>query len=87
MIFEFDPQKSEANKQKHGIDFYQAQELWEDPEHIILPARTIDEPRYLLIGNLNNILWSVIFTTRKNKIRIISTRRARKNEQKIYKSC
>ena len=43
MEFEFDPQKSESNKKKHGIDFNEAQALWDDPEVIEIPVRTSDE--------------------------------------------
>jgi len=86
MAFEYDPGKSEENFKKHGINFDDAQELWHDPDCIVIPARTIDERRYLLIGKLNEKIWSAIFTIRNKKIRIISVRRSRKNEEKIYKS-
>ena len=86
MIFDYDRQKSNTNKEKHGIDFNQAQELWQDPDCIVIPARTMDESRYLLIGKLNQKIWSAIFTVRNKKIRIISVRRSRKNEEEIYKS-
>ena len=85
MIFEFDEDKSISNKDKHGIDFIQAQKLWEDPECIAIPARTKGEARYLLIGKLDKKIWSAIFSIRNKKIRIISVRRARKNEEEIYK--
>jgi len=53
MEFEFDLNKSKANKKKHGIDFVEAQELWEDPDLIEIPARTSDEPRFLVIGKIS----------------------------------
>ena len=86
MTFEFDKQKSKVNKEKHGIDFGDAQCIWEDPECVMIPARTIDKSRYLLIGKYDNKIWSAIFTLRNQKIRIISVRRARKNEEEIYRS-
>ncbi len=86
MEFEFDPQKSKKNKEKHGIDFIKAQKLWEDPYRIEIPAKYVDEPRYLLIGRIKEKYWSAIFTYRSNKIRIISVRRARKDEKEIYNS-
>ena len=86
MEFEFDPNKSKKNKEKHGIDFIEAQQLWEDPYRIEIPAKYLDEPRYLLIGKIDDKHWAAIFTYRKNKIRIISVRRARKNEKEIYES-
>ena len=84
MEFDFDPVKSRINKQKHGIDFREAQKLWNDAYRIIIPAKNLDEPRYLLMGMLYDKIWSAIFTVRENKIRIISVRRARKNEKQIY---
>jgi len=52
MQFEFDPDKSEENKRKHGIDFEEAQALWADPSLVEIPSRTSDEPRWLLIGKI-----------------------------------
>jgi uncharacterized DUF497 family protein len=46
MDFEFDTNKSQSNKAKHGIDFEAAQALWDDPDLIEIPARTADEPRF-----------------------------------------
>ena len=83
MDFEFDPEKSFSNKTKHGIDFYEAQELWKDSDRIIIPAKNLDEARYLLIGK---IYWSAIFTYRNDKIRLISVRKSRKSEKEIYES-
>lgn len=81
---EFDEQKSKANKEKHGIDFIEAQQIWSDPEHIEIPARTEDEPRYLVIGKIDEKCWSAVITFRGEKIRIISVRRSRKEEIEIY---
>jgi uncharacterized DUF497 family protein len=86
MTFEFDEQKSKRNKEKHGIDFVEAQRIWEDPEVVMIPAKIISESRYLLIGKSDNRIWSAIFTLRNQKIRIISVRRSRKNEEEIYRS-
>lgn len=83
-MFEFDPTKSESNKLKHGIDFVQAQELWEDANRVVIAARTIDEKRYLLIAEYKQRLWSAIFTLRSGTIRIISVRKSRENEKAIY---
>jgi uncharacterized DUF497 family protein len=84
MDFEFDPQKSEANKKKHGIDFYEARALWDDPDAIEIPVRTSDEPRFLAIGKISGKHWSGVITYRSGKIRIISVRRSRKEEVDIY---
>lgn len=84
MKFEYDPNKSEINKNKHGIDFDEAQELWLDPQRIEIEARTVGESRKLMIAQLCDEIWALIFTMRENKIRIISARKARKNEKEIY---
>jgi uncharacterized protein len=84
MDFEFDPQKSEANKKKHGIDFTEARALWDDPDAIEIPVRTSDEPRFLAIGKISGKHWSGVITYRSGKIRIISVRRSRKEEVDIY---
>lgn len=84
MEFDFDAQKSEENKGKHGIDFVEAQALWDDPDLIEIPARTVDEPRYVIIGRIKDKHWSGIITYRGEKIRIISVRCSRKEEVEIY---
>ena len=86
MEFEFDNDKSNKNKAKHGIDFLEAQLLWEDPDRVVIPARTTDEPRYLLMGMIDEKCWSAVFTHRHEKIRIISVRRSRNEEVDIYES-
>jgi len=86
MEFEFDSKKSQSNKKKHGIDFSQAQALWDDSDLIEIPARTSDEPRFLVIGKISGEHWSAIITYRREKIRIISVRRSRKEEIDIYES-
>ena len=84
--FEFDINKSKSNKKKHGIDFIEAQLLWYDPDLIEIPAKTIDEERFLVIGKIKNKFWSGIITYRKENIRIISVRKSRKEEVEIYES-
>lgn len=84
MDFEFDTRKSDANKQKHGIDFTKAQALWDDVDLIEIPARTSDEPRSVVIGKIGTRHWSAVITRRGACIRIISVRRSRKEEVEIY---
>jgi len=86
MECEFDETKSQSNREKHGIDFVEAKELWEDPQRLEILARTEDEPRYLVIGKIEDKHWSAVMTYRNEKIRIISVRRARKEEVAIYES-
>ncbi len=84
MDFEFDKRKSQVNMKKHGIDFVEVQALWEDPDRIEIPAKTTEEPRFILIGKISDKHWSSIFTYRGEKIRIISVRRSRREEVEIY---
>lgn len=84
MIFEYDPGKSDANLVKHGIDFEQAQALWDDPWLLEVPARTQDEPRFLSIGKIKDRHWAAVWTPRGDAMRIISVRRARKEEVAYY---
>ena len=86
MEFEFDPEKSKSNKIKHGIDFVEAQLLWDDPDRLEVPAKTQKEERLLLVGRISAKHWSAIFTPRSGKTRIISVRRARKQEVDAYES-
>lgn len=86
MKFEFDEKKSSVNKEKHGLDFFEAQALWYDPDVLEIPARTTDEPRFLLIGRIEGKYWSAVITYRKDTIRIISVRRARVEEVALYES-
>lgn len=86
MKFEFDTVKSDANRIKHGIDFHEAQALWDDPDVIEIPAKVSDEPRFLVIGMIAGKHWSGVITYRSDMIRIISVRRSRKEEEGIYES-
>jgi uncharacterized protein len=82
--FEFDIRKSETNEAKHGVDFIQAQGSWRDPMRVEVPARTTDEPRWLVIGLMGGRHWSAVVTYREQRVRIISVRRARDEEVAIY---
>lgn len=84
--FEFDAAKSQSNRTKHGIDFVDAQGLWNDPMLLEIPAKTDDEPRFLVIGLLDGRHWSAVITYRAAIIRLISVRRARTEEVALYES-
>ena len=84
--FEFDERKSATNLAGHGIDFIDAQLLWLDPDMLEIPARTDDEPRFLVIGRINTRHWSAVITYRETRIRIISGRRSRSEEVSLYES-
>jgi uncharacterized protein len=84
MPFEYDPTKSKVNKAKHGIDFEEAQALWNDEDHVVLASRYPAEERHLVIGAAAGKLWAAIVTSRAGNIRIISVRRARQDETEAY---
>jgi uncharacterized DUF497 family protein len=86
MGFEYDPEKSTENKRKHGLDFEEAQALWSDPALLEIPARVSDEPRWVMIGKMNEKCWSAVITRRGDNVRIISVRRSRDEEVEIYES-
>ena len=86
MEFEFDQTKSNGNKTKHGIDFVEAQEFWNDTDLFEIPALTTEESRFLVIGKIDEKYWTGIITYRNDHIRIISVRRARNEEIELYES-
>jgi uncharacterized protein len=86
MPFEYDPKKSQTNREKHGIDFEEAQALWTDEDRLEIPAKTLDEPRYLVVGKINGKHWSAVITYRRENVRIISVRRSRDEEIELYES-
>lgn len=86
MRFEYDPAKSAANKEKHGIDFDAVQALWLDDKLLTIAAHSMDEPRMVSIGKLDGILSTAVWTKRGENIRLISVRRGRKGEMILYES-
>ena len=83
MEFEFDEEKSQINLKKHGIDFIRAQELWKGPS-IEFAAKQGYENRFAILGEFEGKLYTCIYTLRENKVRIISCRRSRNKEKKLY---
>ena len=84
MKFEFDKGKSTANKKKHGIDFVDAQALWDDVNRLEIPLAYEFEERYAVVAKINGKFWTAIVTTRSDKIRFISVRRSREVEYFNY---
>ncbi|MEE4359196.1 MAG: BrnT family toxin [Desulfococcaceae bacterium] len=84
MEFEYDLHKSINNKIKHGIDFEEAKNLWEDHNRLRIQARSDTEPRFALIAVYQEKIWTAFYTMRNNLIRIISVRRAREQERRLY---
>ena len=86
MKFEYDIKKSLSNKQKHGIDFEEAKLLWNDDKMVEIKTSYEDEERFINIGKITAKIYAVVTTYRKESIRIISARKARKKEIEIYES-
>ena len=84
MEFDYDMRKSASNKIKHAIDFVEAAQIWDDEDFLIVPVRSDTEPRFAAIGRIGDKIWTVVFTPRDGKIRVISARRARKKEIAHY---
>jgi len=84
MAFEWDQGKSTANKEKHGIDFDTARMLWSDDNRLEIHLPYPVEERWIIIGKIDNWLWTAVFTLRGSLIRIISVRRSRKKEVDLY---
>ena len=83
MRFEFDREKSAINKQKHGISLEEAAQLWQEA-YLEVKARTVDEVRSMAIGRIRGKLYACIYTVRGESIRLISCRRAREQEARLY---
>ena len=78
--------KSRSNKTKHGIDFVEAQALWNDEDLIEVPVRKTDESRFLVVGRIGETHGSGVITYREHRIQIISVRRSRQEEIALYES-
>lgn len=83
-MFEFDPAKSAANAEKHGIDFVTAQGLWLDEAGVVIGTTDRGELRAMRVACLDGRHWTAIYTMRGPSIRLISVRRARENEVRDY---
>lgn len=83
-MFEYDPNKSTSNLCKHGVDFEQAQRLWDDPKAVEVCLPYEEEPRWAVFGIMDGKHWTAVVTHRGDKVRIISVRRSRKNEEEFY---
>jgi uncharacterized protein len=86
MGFEYESEKSAENKRKHGVNFEDAQALWSDPALLEIPAQVSDEPRWVVVGKMNEKHWSAVITRRGENVRLISVRRSRDEEVEIYEN-
>jgi uncharacterized DUF497 family protein len=82
--FEYDEKKSQSNKEKHGIDFKEAQSLWKDDKRLVNRSSYIEEERNLLIAKYEGKMYTAVYTERNGVIRIISVRRTRDKEIREY---
>ena len=83
--FEWDEDKAAVNLKKHGVSFYDAARIFEDPDRIEYydAAHSGEEDRYNTIGLVDDILF-VVYTERRETIRIISARFANRRERRLY---
>lgn len=84
MEFEYDPDKSESNRRKHGVDFEEAQALWLDPHAVTAKVWEEPEERWALFAVMGGKHWTAIYTVREGRVRIISVRRSRGREEELY---
>ncbi len=84
MLFEFGPAKSASNPDKHGVDFVEAQKAFDDSRLVSLRARDSGEARRMAIAMTGDLHRAVIYTLRDDIVRIISVRRARRDENAGY---
>lgn len=82
--FEWDPEKSEKNRVKHGIDFMDAMKMWRGPVLEVPTRPGTDETRHLVYGLIGGLHWTAVITHRGKNIRIISVRRSRSREAEAY---
>ena len=86
MEFEFDETKSQSNLAKHGIDFVEAQRIWDDENKTIVAGQSAEEERWIIVGKIGGRLYSAVFTWRDRRVRIISVRRSHGTEVKKYEN-
>ena len=85
MNFEWDERKRLSNIQKHGLDFLDVGEVFDQPHVVVPSANEGREKRFLAIGLLEGRNVTVVYTIRVEAVRVISFRRARHEERQKYK--
>jgi uncharacterized DUF497 family protein len=84
MKFEWDPDKARTNIAKHGISFEEATEAFDDPNRLEFYRPQHGEDRFVMIGASKSKLLFVVYAERGTTLRIISARKATKDEKKVY---
>jgi uncharacterized DUF497 family protein len=84
--FEWDPDKAKSNLRKHRVPFLMACEVFKDEARVEREdvSGNHDEDRWLVLGRIGHTILSVVCTQREERIRLISARRANRNEQRTY---
>jgi len=85
--FEWDPEKEQDNRRKHGVGFDEARTVFEDPGALIKPdpVHSLGEERYIILGRSSrDRLLVVVHTDRGDLVRIISARPATPRERRAY---
>ena len=84
--FEWDEAKAISNLEKHGISFDEAIEVFLDPDYkeVEVRATSYGEVRYAIVGKIDDDFFVVVYTMRQDRIRIISARKAHRNERRKY---
>ena len=82
--FEWDPRKRQSNLAKHGLDFADAPRIFTRQPAIVAARQVGSEDRYIAVGLLEGLYVAIIYTERDGLIRVISMRRARRDEQRAY---
>ena len=84
MRFDWDGQKGLTIRENHGIDFETAKSLWLDQKRVEIEMAFPDEKRWALIAKIQGKIWTAIYTVRDEAVRLISVRRARTKEVRLY---
>jgi uncharacterized DUF497 family protein len=83
--FEWDEAKRLSNIEKHEVDFEDAAAFFDGRAHVVVASSRNDEPRFAMTTQFNDRLYTVIWTPREGRIRIISIRRAWSAEERAYR--
>ena len=87
ICFEFDPEKSRTNEERHGMGLGEARRLW-GAAHVVIPAKDVGgESRYAILGKMDGDVYVAIFTKRGAAVRLISCHRADVRWERIYERC
>jgi uncharacterized DUF497 family protein len=82
--FEYDPEKSRSNEERHGVNFVEAQELWK-VAHVVIAAKVVaEEVRKVILGEIGGKIYAAVFTMRDQNIRLISCHRADERWERVY---